>query len=93
MRRRRYEDCNFERISFRGEEYLFYDMRIDSDTVPEGKFIYEVADDSSNGDPARIRNGIMVDFFGTIISDKEMSFDDPESCTTWIQEGDWSYLR
>ncbi len=48
----------------------FSDMRIDKSTVPEGRYQYEVADDDeSQGDPVRVREGIMVNFFGTLISD------------------------
>lgn len=43
----------------------FRDMRIDRSTVPEGRYLYEVADDDeSQGDPSRIRKGIMVNFWG-----------------------------
>ena len=43
-------------------------MRIERSSVPEGKYQYEVAgDDDSGGDPARIRLGVLVNFFGTLI--------------------------
>lgn len=41
--------------------------------MPEEKYQYEVAgDDDSGGDPARVRPGIMVNFFGTLISDQPL---------------------
>ena len=41
-------------------------MRIERSSVPEGKYQYEVAgDDDSGGDPARIKLGVLVNFFGT----------------------------
>lgn len=47
--------------------YMYSDLRIDRNTIPDGLVMYEVADDSSDGRFARIANGIMVDFLGTIV--------------------------
>lgn len=48
----------------------FSDMRIDRSTVPKGRYQYEVADDDeSQGNPSRVKRSIMVNFFGTLISD------------------------
>ena len=38
---------------------MFVDIRIDRNTVPEGKYQYEIAgDDESGGEPARVQNGV-----------------------------------
>ncbi len=57
----------FEKVSVCGIRCEFSDIRIDRSTVPEGKYQYEVAgDDDSGGDPARVRVGILVNFFGML---------------------------
>ena len=76
-----------QNVSVRGILCEFYDMRIDRSTVPAEKFMYEVADDDCDGVPARIRPGILVNFFGTIISDQKLKPD--EGDIVWLKEGDW----
>ena len=50
---------------------------LDRDTVPEGKYQYEVAgDDDSGGDPARVKQGILVNFFGTLICSEPLPIGD-----------------
>ena len=65
----------------------FNDMRIDHSTVPEGKYQYEVADGGSDGEPARVKKGIFVDFFGTLICDQELPLG-PDG-VLWLEKGDW----
>lgn len=87
MARLNYNEENWQDVLVRGIRCQFSDMRIDRDTVPEGKFQYEVADGDSDGIPTRIRPGIMVNFFGTLISNTPLPVD--EGDTTWLMEGDW----
>ena len=69
----------------------FNDMRIDRSTVPKEKFQYEVAgDDDSGGDSARVQLGILVNFFGTLISDEPLPIGD--NGILWLQEGDFVWL-
>lgn len=78
-------------VEVRGIRCEFNDMRIDRNTVPEGKFQYEVAgDDDSGGDPARIQKGVMVNFYGTLISDEELPLG--EHGILWVENGDFRYL-
>lgn len=84
-----YTKERMQKVSVRGIPCEFNDARIDRSTVPEGKFMYEVGDDCSDGEPARIRPGIWVDFFGTIICDQELVPD--EGDTIWLEEGDWRW--
>lgn len=58
-----------------------------SATIPDGKYLYEVADGESDGEPARIKPGIMVNFFGSIVCNQELKPDEGE--TIWLEEGDW----
>ena len=70
----------------------FSDMRIDRSTVPKERYQYEVADDDeSQGNPVRVGYGIMVNFFGTLISDGPLpiGYDD----VLWLYDGDFVYLQ
>lgn len=70
MTRLDYRREKFQKVSVCGIPCDFSDMRIDRNTVPEGRYQYEVAgDDDSGGDPARVQRGVLVNFFGTLLSD------------------------
>ena len=63
-----YNKEKFTKVIVCGIECDFSDMRIDRSTVPKGRYQYEVADDDeSQGDPTRVKKGIMVNFWGTLI--------------------------
>ena len=48
---------------------LFTCLRVDRDTVPQGMYMYEVRhDDDQQGEPVQIANWIMVNHWGTLIS-------------------------
>lgn len=85
-----YRKEKMELVEVKGIRCEFNDMRIDRNTIPEGKFLYEVADGDSDGIPARIRHGIMVNFYGTLICDSELPLGDDG--VLWIEEGDFKYL-
>ena len=84
-----YTKESMQKVLVRGILCEFNDMRIEKNTVPEGKFMYEVADCDSNGEPARIRPGIFVNFFGTIICDQK--FEPDEGDTIWLQDSEWEW--
>lgn len=85
-----YNDIKTEKVEVKGIPCEFYDMRIKRESIPEGKFMYEVADGESDGVPARVQKGILVDFYGTLICDRELPID--ESGTLWLEEGDFRYV-
>lgn len=85
-----YRKEKMELVEVKGIRCEFNDMRIDRNTIPEGKFLYEVADGDSDGIPARIRHGIMVNFYGTLVCDSELPLGD--NGVLWIEEGDFKYL-
>ena len=86
-----YRKERMEAVEVKGIRCEFNDMRIDRNSIPEGKHLYEVAgDDDSGGEPARIRNGIMVNFYGTLICDKELPLG--EDGVLWLEDGDFKYL-
>lgn len=82
-----YTKEHMQEVIVRGISCEFNDMRLDRETIPKGKFMYEVADGDSDGEPARIRPGILVNFFGTLVCDQELIPD--EGDTIWLEEGDW----
>lgn len=47
-------------------------IRIGCGTVPEGKYRYEAAGDDGGGELVRVWLGIMIKFFGTLISDQPL---------------------
>jgi len=56
-----------------GVECEFNDVRIGRSNVPEGKYLYVVAgDDDSGGDSARVKAGVLVNFFGTLVCDEPL---------------------
>lgn len=86
-----YRNIKTERVEIKGIPCEFYDMRIDRTTVPEGKFVYEVAgDDDSGGDPTRIRKNILINFYGTIICDVELLQE--EEGVFWLEDGDFKFV-
>lgn len=55
MARLVYLQEKFQKVIVCGIPCDFNDMRIDRNTVPEGKYLYEIADDDeSSGDPGKI---------------------------------------
>ena len=61
----------FEEVTVLGKPMLFTCCRIDRNTVPKGLYMYEVRhDDDLRGDPVQIANWIMVNHWGTLISNE-----------------------
>ncbi len=86
-----YRTEKFQKVSVCGIPCDFSDMRIDRSTVPKGRYQYEVADDDeSQGNPSRVRRGIMVNFFGTLISDVPLPLVDDN--VLWLRDGDFEWL-
>ena len=92
MARLDYRTQRFQKVSVCGIPCEYHDMRIDRNTVPKGKYQYEVADDDdSNGDPARVKMGIMVNFFGTLVSDEPLPIGDDG--VLWLDDGDLVWMQ
>jgi len=85
-----YSQEKFTKVRVCGIVCDFSGMRIDRSTVPEGRYQYEVADDESQGDPVRVREGIMVNFFGTLISDVPLPLGNDG--VLWLDDGDFVWL-
>ena len=91
MARLDYRKEAFEKVTVCGVECEFNDMRIDRNTVPKGKYQYEVAgDDDSGGDPARVKSVILVNFFGTLICDKPLPIG--ADGVLWLMDSDFVWI-
>lgn len=86
-----YNKEHWQKVKVKDVPCLFNDLRIDRGTVPDGKFLYEVADGDCDGIPARIRPGILVNFFGTLVCD--VPFVPDEGDTVWLEDGDWEWVE
>ena len=61
----------YESVSVFGHPMLFTNLRVDRDTVPKGYYMYEVRhDDDMQGLPVQIGTWIMVNHWGTLISNR-----------------------
>lgn len=59
----------FEEITIMGRKAIFSPDRIDRTTVPAGLFQYEIRHADENwGEPCQIAKGILVNFYGTVIT-------------------------
>lgn len=91
MTRLDYGKVNFSKVSVCGIECEFSGVRIDRNTVPEGKYLYEVAgDDDSSGDPTRIKTAILVNFFGTLICNRRLPIG--SDGVLWLNDDDFVWL-
>ena len=97
MTRQNAMDVVWERVEVLGKECLFNDLRIDRSTIPDGYFMYEVRhSDEDWGEPCEIALGILVNFYGTLITKEPFELE-PSTVTNnaylfidW--EEDWYYL-
>lgn len=86
-----YKKESFLKVKVCGIECEFNDMRIDRNTIPEGRYLYEVAgDDDSGEEPVRVKAGILVNFFGTLICDDLLPIGDDG--VLWLANGDFIWM-
>ena len=86
----------FEDVTVLGHPMLFTCARVDRDTVPEGLYMYEVRhDDDQQGNPVQIANWIMVNHWGTLITNKPIRLEPSERINNAYRnidpEEDWNY--
>ncbi len=90
MARLKYSEERFSKVRVCGIECGFSDIRIDRNTIPEGKYLYEVAGDDESGiEPVRIKLGILVNFFGTLVCDRPMPLG--SDGVLWVDEEDFEW--
>ncbi len=81
-----YNNEKYTKVRVCGIECDFSDMRIDRNSVPKKRYHYDVAgDDDSQSEPSKVGQGIMVNFFRTLISDALLPLVDDNEL--WLQEG------
>ena len=67
-------ELKYERVRIFGKIGFFTNERIQNDSVPEGVFQYEVRhDDLCQGIPCEVAKGILVNFWGTLLTLTELS--------------------
>lgn len=71
--RLKYSEETFLKIQVCGVKCELSDMSISKDNIPEEKCLYDVAGDDNCGDePVRVIQSVLVNFFGTLISDRPL---------------------
>ena len=95
MARYKANEVEWDTVAVLGKECLFSDLRIDRETIPEGYTMYEVRhSDEDWGEPVEIAIGIMVNFYGTLLTKEPFDLE-PSTVTNnsylWIDDADWSY--
>lgn len=86
----------FEEVTVLNRRMLFTCSRIDRTTVPKGMYAYEIRhDDEGRGDPCEIGEHILVNFWGTVITNRpiklERSKHTDNAYRTIDPEKDWDY--
>lgn len=85
----------YEEVTVLGHLMLFTDTRIDPSTVPKGMYRYEVRhDDDQQGIPRQIANWILVNFWGTLISNSPIHLEKNEARNNAFRDigmDDWNY--
>lgn len=86
----------FELVTVLGKEMLFTDLRVDRATVPKGMYMYEVRHaDEDWGDPCQIGEWIMVNHFGTLITNEPLELRKSPNINNayreFDSETDWNY--
>lgn len=86
----------FEEVTVLDKPMLFTCQRIDRATVPKGLYLYEVRhDDDMRGDPVQIANWIMVNHWGTLISNEPLKLTPSKTVNNAYldidPEKDWNY--
>jgi hypothetical protein len=66
----------FEEVEFQGKTVLFTDCRVQKDTIPDGLHRYEIRHtDDDWGEPCQLGYGIVVNHFGTLITNEAIQLD------------------
>lgn len=85
----------YEEVTVLGHPMLFTAVRIDRSTVPKGMYLYEVRhDDDQQGIPCQIANWILVNFWGTLISNKPIRLEKNAARNNAFRDieiDDWNY--
>lgn len=87
----------FEEVEVMETRMLFTCLRVDPKTVPKGMYMYEVRhDDDGRGDPVQIGKWIIVNHWGTLISNRPIKLGplapNGNAYLDIDPDKDWNYL-
>lgn len=96
MKRTAAREAAFEAVTVLDHPMLFACFRIDRNSVPDGLYLYEVRhDDDQQGLPVQIADWVLVNHWGTLITDTpiplEPNFNGSNSYKDIDPEEDWNY--
>ena len=81
----------YQTIEFLDTPMLFSNFRLDHSTVPKGLYHYEVRhSDYEDAEPVEIREHVLVNFWGTLLSRKPLRLDEFDRCFVRSRE-DWGF--
>jgi len=71
------ESDRFEAVEVQGKTFLFSNMRMDRESLPEGCYAYDVRDDDEcGGNFAQVQPYVVVNHWGTIFGPEEIILDE-----------------
>lgn len=86
------EKVRWTPMEIRGVHGYFSDVRIERDTVPAQFQMWELVDADSDGVPCRYRRGILVNFYGTFLTIRELPIDNARLESGYIEtEEEWGF--
>ena len=81
----------YQTIELFGIPMLFSNFRLDHSTVPKGLYQYEVRhSDYEDSDPVEIRDYVLVNFWGTLLSRKPLRLDE-RGCRYVRRDEEWGF--
>ena len=90
MSRHDADRLTYDEVTIFGVTALFTDLRVDRSTVPDGVYRYEVRySDEYGGEPVELARGIIVDFFGTVLTGEPIQL--PISGGLELNDGDLNF--
>ena len=85
----------YEEVTVLEIPMIFTEARIDRSTVPAGLYLYEVRhDDDMQGDPCQIGKWILVNHWGSVISNQPIELEPSTNGNAYRDidpENDWNY--
>ena len=86
------EEAELEEVTVFDRPMLFAECRIDPASIPKGLYMYEVRHtDSDWGEPCQIGKGVLVNFFGTLITSEPIRLD-ADGFVSVDAVRDWDYV-
>lgn len=83
----------YDEVSIFGIPALFTDWRVDRASVPDSLTLYEVRHAEEDwGEPCQIACGILVNFYGTILTVEPLKLPD-DDYLDHLESEDWTYAE